>query len=160
MQPARLVKLLNQLFSGFDAIVNETGAEKIKTIGDAYMAVAGVPVPGDDHAVVIYETAVKMLQHIAGFNRKYKANLQLRIGIHTGEAVAGVIGREKISYDLWGDAVNIASRMESSGIPGRIQLSDATCRKLAGRYPLEKREPVSIKGKGLMQTWLSVPDLQ
>jgi len=155
MHPLELVSLLNQIFSTFDRLAEQHGLEKIKTIGDAYMVAGGLPIPRDDHAEAIAEMALRMQAAIAQFQAKHGRAFQIRIGINTGSVVAGVIGIRKFSYDLWGDAVNVASRMESSGLPGKIQVSEATYRRLQGQYRLEKRGAIAVKGKGEMTTyWL------
>jgi class 3 adenylate cyclase len=155
--PQRTVEVLNELFTGFDRLAEQFGLEKIKTIGDAYMVVAGVPERRDDHAEVLTEMALAMLAQVAAHAPADGRTLQIRVGIASGPLVAGVIGERKFSYDLWGDTVNTASRMESSGIPDRIQVTDETCRLLAGRYPFERREGVEVKGKGIMSTWTLDP---
>ena len=155
--PQRTVEVLNELFTGFDRLAEQFGLEKIKTIGDAYMVVAGVPELRDDHAEVLMEMALAMLAQVAAHAPADGRTLQVRVGIASGPLVAGVIGERKFSYDLWGDTVNTASRMESSGIPDRIQVTDETCRLLAGRYPFERREGVEVKGKGIMSTWTLDP---
>jgi len=150
MSPAELVKLLNQIFSEFDGLARRHGLEKIKTIGDAYMVVGGVPAARGDHARAVAAMAVDMRSAVT---RLSEGKLQLRIGMHSGPAVAGVIGTAKYSYDLWGDTVNTASRMESHGAPGEIHVSEACRAALAGSYALRGRGVVDIKGKGPMQTW-------
>jgi class 3 adenylate cyclase len=155
--PGELVKMLNEIFSRFDALAERHGLEKIKTIGDAYMIVAGLPEPRADHAEALANMALDMQDAVAQFNAARGATLSIRAGINTGPVVAGVIGTKKFIYDLWGDAVNIASRMESSGLAGRVQITEATRRKLDGKLAVEERGPVHIKGKGEMRTWLLVP---
>lgn len=154
-----LVDLLNQIFSEFDQLTDRYGLEKIKTIGDAYMAVAGLPEAREDHAEAIAHMALDMQGAIVRLNQQIYPPLAdplaLRIGIHTGPVVAGVIGLKKFAYDLWGDTVNTASRMESSGLPGQIQVTQATYACLKSSFYLEERGQVVIKGKGLMTTyWL------
>ena len=150
-----LVVLLNRVFSSFDDLSERHGLEKIKTIGDSYMVVGGLPTALDHHAEAVAEMALAMQAAIAQVEAPVAGSLALRIGIHSGPVVAGVIGRRKFIYDLWGETVNVASRMESNGEPGRIQISEATCRKLAGSYATERRGQVPIKGVGEMTTyWL------
>ncbi|MEM7714972.1 MAG: adenylate/guanylate cyclase domain-containing protein [Cyanobacteria bacterium P01_A01_bin.68] len=153
--PQQLVDLLNQIFSRFDLIAESYQLEKIKTIGDAYMVVGGLPNPRTDHAAAIATMAIDMLDAIAQFNIDTGEEFQIRIGINSGAVVAGVIGIKKFTYDLWGDTVNIASRMESHGNPGRIHVSEATYELLKDKFLFEERGVTSIKGKGEMQTyWL------
>ena len=152
--PAETVAVLNDLFTAFDRLADQFGLEKIKTIGDAYMVVAGVPEPRPDHAAVLVEMALAMLRHVEQHDPVYGRRLQIRTGIASGPLMAGVIGERKFSYDLWGDTVNTAARMESSGVPDCIQVTNETCSLLAGRYPFERRERVEVKGKGVMSTWL------
>lgn len=155
MSPLQLVELLNEIFCKFDKLVELHGLEKIKTIGDAYMVVAGLPEPNPNHVIQMAEMALDMQTTIAKFNQQYHKNLHIRIGIHTGPVVAGVIGIKKFAYDLWGDTVNIASRMESHGMPGKIQVSDNVYQILKDHYVLVKRETIQVKGKGEMTTyWL------
>ena len=155
ISPTELVGLLNQIFSSFDRLAERHGLEKIKTIGDAYMVVGGLPKPREDHAGAIAEMALDMRQEIYRFKREDNKILNIRIGINTGPVVAGVIGLKKFSYDLWGDAVNIASRMESHGKVGEIQVSSSTYELLKHKYLLEKRGIVQVKGRGEMTTyWL------
>jgi adenylate cyclase len=156
LPPQRTVQVLNELFTEFDHLAERFGLEKIKTIGDAYMVVAGVPERRDDHAAVLVEMALAMHRYVAGLEPMEGRKLQFRIGIASGPLVAGVIGERKFSFDLWGDTVNTAARMESSGVPGLIQVTDETCR-LAGRFPFQRREGVEVKGKGVMSTWLLDP---
>ena len=155
MSPPALVKLLNNIFSLFDKLVEQHGLEKIKTIGDAYMVVAGLPIPCSVHITQIADLALEMQQGIAQFNVQHQNNLKIRIGIHTGPVIAGVIGIKKFAYDLWGDTVNTASRMESHGIPDHIQVSSDIYEVLKEKYILVKRGTIQIKGKGEMTTyWL------
>jgi class 3 adenylate cyclase len=155
ISPGELVKLLNQVFSAFDALSEQYGLEKIKTIGDNYMVAGGLPIPNDNHAEAIADMALDMQEAIAQFRFPPLDTPSLRIGINTGPVVAGVIGTRKFIYDLWGDTVNIASRMESNGRPGQIQVTEATCRALEGKFLLEKRGIIPVKGRGDMTTyWL------
>jgi class 3 adenylate cyclase/HAMP domain-containing protein len=154
--PEKLVTMLNELFSAFDRLAEKHGLEKIKTIGDAYMVVAGIPHPIADHATAMALMGLDMLAAITAYSQKHGTNLTIRVGIHTGSVVAGVIGQKKFIYDLWGDTVNTASRMESSGIPGRIHLSEATATLLGDAFELENRGPIEVKGKGTMTTYLIV----
>ena len=153
VSPEQLVALLNEVFTAYDNIADAHGLEKIKSIGDAYMAAAGLPVPVADHAERAAGMALEMLDALAQFNARTGNHIQIRIGLHSGAAVAGVIGRRKFIYDLWGAAVNTASRMESHGLPGRIQLSAATRALLGDSFLLEERGVIDVKGMGFMQTW-------
>jgi class 3 adenylate cyclase len=128
------------------------GVEKIKTIGDAYMAAAGLPEVRPDHAEVMAELALRMLETLEGLNQATKIRFRARIGVHTGPVVAGVIGMNKFIYDVWGDTVNVASRLEACSLPGRIQVSDEMQRALEQSYEFEPRGVVSLKGKGRMRT--------
>ena len=148
-----LVKLLNDLFSRFDRRAENLGLEKIKTIGDAYMAVGGLPIPRSDHADICAEMALGMFDDLVEFNKQYDADLAMRIGLNTGPVVAGVIGFTKFSYDLWGNTVNTASRMESTSISGRIQISTSTRDSLSSAFIIEERELMECKGLGLIMTY-------
>ncbi|NJN22731.1 MAG: adenylate/guanylate cyclase domain-containing protein [Leptolyngbya sp. RL_3_1] len=158
MSPSELVQILNRIFSTFDCIADSMGLEKIKTIGDAYMVVGGLPERRPDHAEAILALAIRMQQEIKTFRRADGSPFHLRIGINTGPVVAGVIGIKKFSYDLWGDAVNIASRMESHGVADRIHISANTYEHLKDRYPFEDRGCITIKGRGEMHTYLYAGD--
>ncbi|MBF0548400.1 MAG: response regulator [Candidatus Riflebacteria bacterium] len=153
VNPEILVGVLNDIFTRFDSIADNRGLEKIKTIGDAYMAAAGLPVPVEDHAICAANMALDMIEALNSFNEQSRYKLQIRIGMDTGPVVAGVIGKRKFLYDLWGDVVNTASRMESHGIPGRIQVTDFTRQQLSKPFVLEKRGVIDVKGKGEMHTW-------
>ena len=150
---ADLVKLLNDLFSRFDRRAENLGLEKIKTIGDAYMAVGGLPIPRSDHAEITADMALGMFEDLAAFNAENSAELNMRIGLNSGPVVAGVIGFTKFSYDLWGNTVNTASRMESTSLPGRIQISPATQEALHDHFVLEQRELMECKGLGKIMTY-------
>ncbi|MBD2120342.1 PAS domain-containing protein [Trichocoleus sp. FACHB-262] len=152
--PTALVSYLNEIFSAFDQLTEKHGLEKIKTIGDAYMVAGGLPIPSDHHVEAIAEMGLDMLSAIAQFNTKHGTKLNLCVGINTGPVIAGVIGTKKFSYDLWGDTVNIASRMESHGLPGRVQVTEAAYHHLKTHYTFEKRDIIEVKGKGSMQTYL------
>jgi adenylate cyclase len=152
--PEQVVALLDEIFTAFDALADEQGLEKIKTIGDAYMVAGGLPVPRRDHVQAVAEMALGMLEAVARCAERFHAPLSVRIGIDTGPVVAGVIGRRKFIYDLWGDTVNTASRMESHGVPGAIQATRAVYERLSDRYEFEERGSVSVKGKGAMTTYL------
>jgi adenylate cyclase len=151
--PARVVALLDALFSRFDALAAEHAVEKIKTIGDSYMAVAGVPDPSTEHAGDALELARAMLVGMAEWRTATGTTLELRVGLASGAVVGGVIGDKRIQFDLWGDTVNTAARMESSGLPGRIQVSASTWGLLRDRYAFERRD-VDVKGLGPMVTYL------
>ncbi len=150
---AVLINVLNDIFIRFDTIADHRGLEKIKTIGDSYMAAAGLPVPTANHAERAAHMALDMLEVMERFNEQSHYQLDIRIGMSTGAAVAGVIGKRKFLYDLWGDVVNTASRMESHGVAGRIQITDSTRQQLGELFQLEKRGTIEVKGKGEMNTW-------
>jgi len=154
--PERVVGVLDAIFSAFDRLTQERGLEKIKTIGDAYMVAGGLPDPRPDHAQAVAELALDMQAELARLSESLGLGLRIRIGIDTGPVVAGVIGRHRLLYDLWGDTVNTASRMESQGVPGRIQVTDATYRRLSERYSFEDRGEIDIKGKGRLRAYLLV----
>jgi class 3 adenylate cyclase len=151
--PRDLVRMLNEVFSEFDELTARRGAEKIKTIGDAYMAVAGVPRPRVDHVPTMADLALDMRRALAGVEERTGVAIACRFGLATGPAVAGVIGHKRFAYDLWGNTVNMAARMESHGMAGRIQVTSAVREQLAGAYQLEPRGIVDIKGAGPMETW-------
>jgi adenylate cyclase len=153
LPPDRTIDLLTRIFSAFDRLAAEHGVEKIKTIGDAYMAAAGVPERQADHAIRIAMLAPRMLAAVDDIAKATDLKLQARIGIHTGPIVAGVLGTHKFVYDVWGDTVNTASRMESHSLPGRIQVSAATRNALGDRFTFEPRGTMEIKGKGMMETY-------
>jgi adenylate cyclase len=151
--PEELVRFLNEVFSRFDGLVKRHGLEKIKTTGDAYMVVSGVPAPRPDHAEALADLALDLHQATAGLVDGRGRDVPLRMGIAAGPVVAGVIGTEKFFYDVWGDAVNTASRMESTGEPGRIQVAPEMYERLKDRFEFDARGVVEIRGKGLMRTW-------
>ncbi len=153
ISPQEIVFLLNEIFTAFDQIASQLGLEKIKTIGDCYMVVSGLPEPRPDHAEALAKMGLAMLQTIKKLNTDYQTSLRMRIGINSGPVVAGVIGRSKFIYDLWGDAVNTASRMESHGKADAIQISESTYELLKNHFILEPRGEIEVKGKGLMPTW-------
>jgi class 3 adenylate cyclase len=152
--PEQVVESLNDLFSVFDQLARERGLEKIKTIGDAYMVAGGLPDPRPDHAEAVAEMALAMRAEVAGHVDPGGQPLAVRIGINTGPVVAGVIGTSRFSYDLWGDTVNTASRMESHGVPGCIQVTARTYQRLRDHYRFERRGPIPVKGKGDIVTYL------
>ena len=151
-----MVGILDRLFGHFDDLAERHRLEKIKTIGDAYMVAAGVPDPRPDHARALALLALEMVDGVRPGGAVGDLGLELRIGINSGPVVAGVIGRKRFLYDLWGDAVNTASRMESQGTPGRIQVTQATYELLRDEFVCEPRGTVSVKGKGDMETWYLV----
>jgi guanylate cyclase len=153
MSPARVVGVLDHLFSHFDALAEQYGLEKIKTIGDCYMVAAGVPSPRPDHARALALMALDMLEATRSSDDVGHLGLELRVGINSGPVVAGVIGRKRFLYDLWGDAVNTASRMESHGAVGRIQITRATYELLGDEFECEPRGTIPVKGKGEMEVW-------
>jgi guanylate cyclase len=153
LRPAEVVGVLDHLFTHFDLLAENYAVEKIKTIGDAYMVAAGIPTPRRDHARAMALMAIDMREAMRADGAIGHLNLELRIGISSGPVVAGVIGRKRFLYDLWGDAVNMASRMESHGTPGQIQVTQATYELLKDEFELESRGTVPIKGKGDVQTW-------
>lgn len=148
------MELLNTIFCLFDQLAERHGVEKIKTIGDAYMAVAGLPKKSDNPAPAIANMALDMQNAVATFNEENNQSFRIRIGISTETVVAGVIGLKKFAYDLWGDTVNIANRMESHGIAGSIQVCEASYQLLKDKYLLEKRGLIQVKGKGEMMTYI------
>jgi adenylate cyclase len=176
LSPVQMVELLNEIFTHFDALVDHYGVEKIRTIGDNYMVAAGVPRPQPDHAQRLARLALDMRRYleenwtpkgiaanptdgstgnpeVASHGHPTRVPVQFRIGINSGPVIGGVIGRRKFVYDVWGDAVNIASRMESHGLPGKIQISQETHRRLCGEFACQPRGTISVKGKGQMRTW-------
>ena len=157
LPPDEIVQMLDEVFRDFDALAGRLGLEKIKTIGDAYMVAAGLPQRRDDHCEAIFELAVEMQRLMRNkFSKKYDG-IALRIGIHCGPVVAGVIGTVKFAYDLWGDTVNTASRMESHGVTGQIHVTEAVFERLRHQHTFRQRGELEIKGKGLMKTYLFEP---
>jgi class 3 adenylate cyclase len=154
MPPQSVVALLNGLFSRFDLAAQELGIEKIKTVGDAYMAVCGLPTPVENHAERMVRMAIRMVHITREHALEHRVPMRLRIGINSGPVVAGVIGKSKYIYDLWGDTVNLASRMESAGVPDSIQVTQSVYERLKGLFTFEPRGALDIKGKGTVQAWL------
>ena len=151
--PVDVVTMLNRIFSNFDLMSARNGVEKIKTIGDCYMFAAGIPVPVEDHARRVADTALEMVRFLERFNTRFGTEFQIRIGLNSGPLVAGIIGKQKFAYDIWGDAVNVASRMESSGVPGRIHISESTRIELGSDYEYEPRGTIEVKGLGEINTY-------
>jgi adenylate cyclase len=168
LSPTQMVELLNEIFTQFDALVDKYGVEKIRTIGDNYMVAAGVPLPQPDHAQRLARLALDMRRYLdenwspevlkdeVKAGESARVPVQFRIGISSGPVIGGVIGKRKFVYDVWGDAVNIASRMESHGLPGKIQISQETQRRLCGEFACQRRGTITVKGKGEMETWFLV----
>jgi class 3 adenylate cyclase len=156
-EPRTLVNDLNQYFSAFDDIIERHNLEKLKTIGDAYMCAGGLPEENSSHPVDACRAAIEIQEFMTRTNRqREKMRMQpweLRIGLHTGPVMAGVVGKKKFTYDIWGDAVNVAARMESSGDPGRIALSESTYHRVKEQFECERRDPIEVKNKGLMDTY-------
>ncbi|MDI1229183.1 MAG: adenylate/guanylate cyclase domain-containing protein [bacterium] len=151
--PEQVVKVLNEVFFRFDNLAQEHGVEKIKTIGDAYMGVSGVPLSFPDHAVRAARMALSMVDAIRDMNSEGICDFRIRIGLHAGPAVAGVIGKHKFSYDVWGDTVNIAKRYESASEPGRIHLSSAVAGALPAAFEIESRGQTTIKDVGTVESF-------
>ena len=156
--PEEVIAVLEQVFARFDVLVAAAGAEKIKTIGDAYMVVSGAPDPCADHARVIARLALDFVASVRQLREESGIPLDLRVGLHTGPVIAGVIGAMRFTYDIWGDTVNTASRMESHGEPGRIQMSTDTRARLEPHFAVEPRGSIEVKGKGRMETWWLVSE--
>jgi len=154
ISPNQLVSILHDLFVRFDELTDTHGCEKIKTIGDAHMVAAGVPELAENHADRLVECGFSLLEAVESFNRETGLSLQIRIGIHSGPVVAGVIGSKKFSYDLWGDTVNTASRMESNGVSGKIQITASVKERLNGSFQFVSRGIIAIKGKGSLETFI------
>ena len=153
VSPERLALLLDEIFTGFDGVAMKRGLKKIKTLGNSYMAAAGVPVPAGDHAARAAHVSLDMVDALDRFNERSGYSLQVRIGLATGPVVAGVIGKRMYLYDVWGDAVNTASRMESHGVAGRVQVSESTRRLLGEPFLIEERGALEVEGKGEVKTW-------
>jgi guanylate cyclase len=153
LAPADVVGLLDHLFSHFDTLAERYGLEKIKTIGDCYMVAAGVPTPRPDHARAVVLMALDMVEAMRSSDDVGHFGLEIRVGVNSGPVVAGVIGTKRFLYDLWGDAVNTASRMESHGSPGRIQITRGTYDLLGDEFEYEPRGTITVKGKGEMEIW-------
>jgi adenylate cyclase len=151
--PEDLVKFLNRVFSDFDRLVERHRLEKIKTTGDAYMVISGVPMSRPDHAQALAVLALEMREAATGWRDPRGRNVPIRIGISSGPVVAGVVGTRKFFYDVWGDAVNVAARMETTGVAGKIQISQDTYERLRDEFVLESRGEIEVKGKGMMPTW-------
>jgi class 3 adenylate cyclase len=158
MPAPTVVELLNDLFTRFDLAARDLEIEKIKTIGDAYMAVAGLPDPCTDHVERMMTMAIRMIQIAREFSSDRNLTLRLRIGLNSGSVVAGIIGQRKFIYDLWGDTVNLASRMESHGLPDSIQVPQSVFEKIRDQYKFEERGLIEVKGKGAIQTWIYKPN--
>ncbi|MEM0965571.1 MAG: adenylate/guanylate cyclase domain-containing protein [Verrucomicrobiota bacterium] len=154
--PQNVVEFLDELFSAFDSIAQKYGVEKIKTIGDAYMAVSGLSQPNDSPTEALVFVGLELIDATELINEKYGTEVSLRVGIHSGPVVAGVIGKSKFIYDLWGDTVNIANRMESHGIAGRVQTSDTVKQKVESAFSFEPRRGIEIKGRGKQDVWLVI----
>jgi adenylate cyclase len=156
MTPSELVRFLDRLYTDLDALVDKHGLEKVKTSGDSYMVVSGVPEPRDDHIEALGCLALDMAEAVAGLRDPDGRDVPLRIGLAAGPVVAGVVGARKFFYDVWGDAVNVASRMETTDVEGRIQVPQNVYERLNHAFELEERGEIEIKGKGVMHTWYLV----
>ena len=153
LEPAEAVDWLNEIFSKFDHLVEKAGVEKIRTIGDGYMVAAGAPVSREDHAEAMADFALDLIKELENMPPRHGQRMAFRLGMHSGPVVAGVIGTTKYQYDLWGDTVNIASRMESHGEEGKIHISGETYELIEDRYDCVSRGKISLKGRGEMETW-------
>ncbi len=156
IDPWQIVQLLNEIFSAFDILVEKHGLEKIKTIGDAYMVAGGISIPRPDHAEGMAELAIHLLEEVERLNQEYGTSIRIRIGICTGPVVAGVIGRKKFAYDVWGETVNLACRLEATGQAGKIQIAESTYERLKDEYQIEEQHSMDTKGQGdLPAYWLA-----
>ena len=153
MDPKQLVNFLGTIFEEFESILERYGVEKIKSIGDALMAVSGAPVPTSDHALRICHAAIEMVSHIDTLTKKLQFPFSIRFGINSGPIVAGVIGKKKFAYDIWGDVVNVAARMESHGQPNTIQIAQETYLLVKDHFRFEDRGMIDVKGKGLTHAY-------
>ncbi len=153
LSPHELVGALNEVFTVFDGLVERYGLEKVKTIGDAYMVVGGMPERSGDHTERVAAVALDLTECVGRIDAAVRLGISFRVGIHCGPVVAGVIGTKKFTYDVWGDTVNVASRMESLGVAGRVQVSQAVMERLQGTYAFEDRGLVDVKGKGRAHTY-------
>ncbi|MCH7481179.1 MAG: adenylate/guanylate cyclase domain-containing protein [Chloroflexi bacterium] len=153
MEPEEMIALLNKLYSHFDSLAEKYGVEKIRTIGDNYMVASGVPTTRTDHAQALAHMALDIILYCSTLPAQNETPIRFRIGINSGPLIAGVIGQKKFHYDVWGDTVNTASRMESHGVAGKIQMTAATRELLKDEFDCEKRGVLDIKGKGQMETW-------
>jgi guanylate cyclase len=156
LSPEEMVEVLNDIFSTFDAIVEQHGLERIRIIGDEYMAAAGVPRPRPNHTAAAANAALDMLAYVNNLPAYAGTQIKFRFGINSGPVTAAMIGRSNLQYDIWGDAVNIASRMESHGLPGKIQVTRDVYDLLVDQFICESRGSIPVKGKGQMQTWFLV----
>ena len=152
-EPVQLVRFLNEVFTTFDRLVERHGLEKIKTSGDGYVVISGAPVARADHAEALADLAIDILDAARNLRDQHGGRVPIRIGVASGPVVGGVIGTRKFFYDVWGDAVNVASRMESTGLAGKIQVSNETYARLQGRFVLQPRGMIDVRGKGPMATW-------
>jgi adenylate cyclase len=157
MSSLELVTMLNELFARFDRVVARHGLEKIKTIGDCYMVASGIPHACDDHLQNLMSAALEMLKEVATVRTPDGRPLAIRIGMHSGSVTAGVIGESKFIFDVWGDTVNLASRMESNGVAGQIQVTEAVMSALMGQYSFDGPQLIDIKGKGPTRVWKLKP---